>query len=330
MMVPDYGLIAEISLFSFGFSNAKNLALKIVSTFKLSSEQLSTQDHYDFGMRAVKSVISAAGNLKRTNPDLDEQLICLRAIQDVNVPKFLVDDLKLFNGIVSDLFPKVKKEEINYGILDTALRSNCIKAGLKDVDNFIHKCIQLYETTVVRHGLMLVGPAGGGKTQCYKMLQNAQTDLKGQQSPSGTFFCHTHTYVLNPKSITMGQLYGEFDLNTHEWESLSFTLWQYITISVRQSGTPSHFLANLFILAYMDSTVEELTSYIRSGHKSLRISINWRHYILYAPDKPHLCVACRITEVCSKTPNPRLESFKDDSYHLPRLLTGSWLILGMS
>ncbi|KAK3782184.1 hypothetical protein RRG08_032935 [Elysia crispata] len=217
MMVPDYGLISEISLFSFGFSNAKHLALKIVSTFKLSSEQLSSQDHYDFGMRAVKSVISAAGNLKRTYPDLDEQLICLRAIQDVNVPKFLVDDLKLFNGIVSDLFPDVQIEEVNYGSLDTSLRHNCTKAGLKDVDDFIHKCIQLYETTVVRHGLMLVGPAGGGKTQCYKMLQAAQTDLRGQKSPNLSSFCTTHTYVLNPKSITMGQLYGEFDLNTHEW-----------------------------------------------------------------------------------------------------------------
>ncbi|GFS18450.1 dynein heavy chain 1, axonemal [Elysia marginata] len=165
MMVPDYGLIAEISLFSFGFSNAKQLALKIVSTFKLSSEQLSTLDHYDFGMRAVKSVISAAGNLKRTNPEMDEQMICLRAIQDVNVPKFLADDLKLFHGIVSDLFPAVQKEEINYGILDLSLRHNCTKNGLKDVDDFIQKCIQLYETTVVRHGLMLVGPAGAGKTQ---------------------------------------------------------------------------------------------------------------------------------------------------------------------
>ncbi|KAL7406937.1 hypothetical protein ABVT39_000487 [Epinephelus coioides] len=217
MMVPDYAMIAEISLYSFGFSDAKVLSKKITSTFKLSSEQLSSQDHYDFGMRAVKTVISAAGNLKRENPDMNEELICLRAIQDVNVPKFLQDDLKLFNGIVSDLFPKTKQEPINYGTLEESMRNICSQKKLKDVDGYISKCIQLYETTVVRHGLMLVGPSGSGKTKCYEILGAAITALKGQPSVSGGVYEAVHIYVLNPKSITMGQLYGEYDLLTHEW-----------------------------------------------------------------------------------------------------------------
>uniref|UniRef100_A0A6I8PKH9 Dynein axonemal heavy chain 1 n=1 Tax=Ornithorhynchus anatinus TaxID=9258 RepID=A0A6I8PKH9_ORNAN len=217
MMVPDYTMIAEISLYSFGFGEAKVLARKITTTFKLSSEQLSSQDHYDFGMRAVKTVISAAGNLKRENPTMNEELICLRAIRDVNVPKFLMEDLKLFSGIVSDLFPKIKEEEVDYGILETAIRKACIKRHLKDVDGFLTKCIQLYETTVVRHGLMLVGPAGSGKSECYKVLASAMTSIQGQASIGGDLYEAVQYYILNPKSITMGQLYGEFDLLTHEW-----------------------------------------------------------------------------------------------------------------
>ncbi|OAD57478.1 Dynein heavy chain 1, axonemal [Eufriesea mexicana] len=165
MMVPDYALIAEISLFSYGFSDAKTLAGKITTTFKLSSEQLSTQDHYDFGMRAVKTVIAVAGNLKREQKDLNEQQICLRALRDVNVPKFLKDDLTLFSGIVSDLFPRLKEKHVDYGVLEAQIRATIVNMGLEEIDEFVRKVIQLYETTVVRHGLMLVGPTGSGKTK---------------------------------------------------------------------------------------------------------------------------------------------------------------------
>uniref|UniRef100_A0A7M4FAQ3 Dynein axonemal heavy chain 6 n=1 Tax=Crocodylus porosus TaxID=8502 RepID=A0A7M4FAQ3_CROPO len=216
MMVPNYALIAEVSL-SKGFESSKVLARKMTQMYKLCSEQLSQQDHYDFGMRAVKSVLVMAGSLKRENPDLNEDVVLIRALRDSNLPKFLADDALLFSGIISDLFPGVIIPDHDYGILQSTIIDVMLSQGLQPEDSMVHKVIQLYETMLVRHGVMLVGPTGGGKTTVYQVLAQSLGELHkaGEQNP---FYQPVKTYILNPKSITMGELYGEVNNLTLEWK----------------------------------------------------------------------------------------------------------------
>uniref|UniRef100_A0A8P4KSK9 AAA+ ATPase domain-containing protein n=1 Tax=Dicentrarchus labrax TaxID=13489 RepID=A0A8P4KSK9_DICLA len=182
MMVPNYALIAEVILYSEGFQSSKTLARKMTQMYKLCSEQLSQQDHYDFGMRAVKSVLVMAG------------------------------------GILSDLFPGVCIPEHDYGVLHSTILESLVKRNLQPLATMTKKVIQLYETMLVRHGVMLVGPTGGGKTTVYTILADTLETLHRTGHKAKNPFCQpVKTYVLNPKSVTMGELYGEVNTLTLEW-----------------------------------------------------------------------------------------------------------------
>ena len=85
--------------------------------YKLSREQLSKQYHYDFALRALKSVLVMAGQLKRTFSELPEDVVLMRALRDMNTPKFVYEDVPLFQGLISDLFPGLSADRVGEATL---------------------------------------------------------------------------------------------------------------------------------------------------------------------------------------------------------------------
>jgi dynein heavy chain, axonemal len=93
------------------------------------------------------------------------------------------------------------------------LKESILENNLQPAPTFLNKNIELYEMLCVRHGIMVVGPTGGGKSSNIRMLGTALTKLK-QKEVEGDKFEVVKIHHLNPKSVRMGELYGEFDSNT--------------------------------------------------------------------------------------------------------------------
>jgi len=162
------------------------------------------------------SSASAAGyNITNYSAEETEELLILKSIIDVNLPKFLADDIPLFHGIINDLFPDVALPPPSYADLQKCARKVLNKQKLQKRKKFMEKIIQLYDMIKCRHGLMLVGPANSGKTTTYRVLSDALT-LVSSEAPSFEEK-EVETYVINPKSITLAQLYGNYDAISQEF-----------------------------------------------------------------------------------------------------------------
>merc|ERR1719447_1391082 len=144
MTKPDMALIAEVMLFSQGFRSAEKLSRKIIPLFKLCKEQLSSQSHYDFGLRALKPVLASAGNVKRDRiqkireqnetsdmnidevaENLPEQEILVQSVCETMVPKLVAEDIPLLFSLLSDVFPGVQYTHSEMENLKAEIRKVC-------------------------------------------------------------------------------------------------------------------------------------------------------------------------------------------------------------
>ncbi|XP_054274165.1 dynein axonemal heavy chain 2 [Macrosteles quadrilineatus] len=214
MMVPDSMLIADILLFGEGFRDTRNLAKKVYTLFSLARQQLSKQDHYDFGLRGMVALLRYAGRKRRQHPNLPDEEVVLLAMKDMNLAKLTSDDLPLFNGITGDLFPGVVLFPIDYSVMITAIKQEMQEQSLQVTTFTLNKVIQLYETKTSRHSVMIVGRTGAAKSATWKVLQGTMGKLKAQGVPG---YEAVSEYPINPKALSLGELYGEYNLATSEW-----------------------------------------------------------------------------------------------------------------
>ncbi|XP_047613273.1 dynein axonemal heavy chain 9 isoform X3 [Phacochoerus africanus] len=213
MVVPDFELICEIMLVAEGFIEARLLARKFITLYQLCKELLSKQDHYDWGLRAIKSVLVVAGSLKRGDPDRPEDQVLMRSLRDFNIPKIVTDDMPVFMGLIGDLFPALdvpRRRDLNFEAL---VRKAVVELKLQAEDSFMLKVVQLEELLAVRHSVFVVGGAGTGKSQVLRSLHKTYQIMK--RRPVWT--------DLNPKAVTNDELFGIINPATREWKDGLFS-----------------------------------------------------------------------------------------------------------
>ncbi|KAI8967648.1 dynein heavy chain [Mycotypha africana] len=256
MTKPDRELIAQVMLYSQGFRTAETLASKVVPLFNLCAEQLSPQSHYDFGLRALKSVLVSAGNLKRDrlatvrqaiqsgeaekteyatiSESVPEQQLLISSIRETVEPKLVADDIPLLTSLLADVFPGVLYTPVNLDRLKDKLREVCEERRLVAGDAWMEKVIQLYQIQNIHHGLMMVGPSGSGKSSAWKTLLTALERVEGVEGIA---------YTIDPKAIPKDALYGTLDSTTREWTDGLFThILRKIVDNVRGESQKRHWI----------------------------------------------------------------------------------------
>jgi len=218
MMVPDFQMIMKVKLCSVGYEQFEMLSQKFFVLYNTSKEQLSAQKHYDWGLRNILAVLRTGGQTKRDNPTASESFLLYRTLREMNLSKMVAQDVPLFLSLLADLFPHLPPPpKADYPSLEAALVKAVENNKLVYHPNWVGKVLQLYDTTLVRHGIMLVGPSGGGKTQIFKNLRASLDVITGT----------VHKDVrLNPKAIRAQEMYGEMDPLSGEWTTGVFAaMW---------------------------------------------------------------------------------------------------------
>eukprot|EP00792_Barthelona_sp_PAP020_P005909 TRINITY_DN2847_c0_g1_i1.p1 TRINITY_DN2847_c0_g1~~TRINITY_DN2847_c0_g1_i1.p1 ORF type:complete len:3695 (-),score=1083.53 TRINITY_DN2847_c0_g1_i1:9-10742(-) len=273
MIKPSLHKIIQNLLFleNYSLEYLPSLTARTVFFFTVVSNQLSPQNHYDWGLRSLKTIIAMAGRLMRnrktkmkqrlleedpelanmTDEDIRDKIqiseqeqsdLIVQAIRMSTVAKLTADDLKTFDQLLRDIFPNVGDEQkltSNEKIEMVLNEYTFDKLGLTKSPAQVHKVLQVWNNVTQRMGVCIVGPSLSGKTTVWKLLTETLR------------FCgiDCHIDVISPKSMPRQKLLGNMDLDTREWED------GVLTASGRRAQKR---IASLSHLPFASDVIEDL------------------------------------------------------------------------
>ncbi|XP_044749353.1 cytoplasmic dynein 2 heavy chain 1 [Coccinella septempunctata] len=216
MTHPNHELIAKSLLFCEGYQSADLIGKKLIEVFSLASKLLSKQQHYDWGLRAIKTVLTGCGrtkksfvrNSKNTNIDTAVEIsLAVNVLRADTLSKLTFSDSWKFENIIQQVFREVDIQNIVDERLVRALEESFVELGLVPNERQLKKCVELYGQLKQRMGVAIVGPPSSGKSTIRNLLRKALLKM-GE---------NVNQNVFNPKSITKNQLLGQVDSNTRQW-----------------------------------------------------------------------------------------------------------------
>lgn len=296
VMVPDLVLICENMLMAEGFTQAKILASKFYGLYSLLGQLLSKQMHYDWGLRAVKSVLCVAGAFKRAEPDIPEIDLLMRALRDFNIPKIVAEDTVIFFGLLGDLFPRdspnvdvrndpPRKRDME---LESMVQGASEAIGNSPRPDFMLKVVQLSELLAIRHCVFVMGPPSCGKTETWKTLKKAR-EIMGTPM---------EVQDLNPKSVSTNELYGYIVLKTREWkDGLLSRIMRDLGSRRRDNGDEDNNPKWIILDGDLDANWIESMNSVMDDNRMLTLASNER-----IPLKTHMRMIFEIRDLVYATP----------------------------
>nr|XP_040568861.1 cytoplasmic dynein 2 heavy chain 1-like [Lepeophtheirus salmonis] len=308
MSKPDNELIAEITLYSEGFQDAKNLGHKLVNVFNMSEKLLSKQHHYDWGLRALKTVLKGCGSTLQRCGGLSEAEIIVSVLRLNTMSKLTFHDTNRFNGLVGDIFTNVNIKQEEDEELKGAILQSISEMGLNCNDTQVSKVIELKEQLKQRMGVVVVGPSGSGKTTILKILLRSLTKL-GQK-----IIKHT----INPKAIHRNKLLGYTDLDTREWNNGVLT-----KAAIQAVNEPVETTSWIVLDGDIDPEWVESLNSVLDDNRLLTLPSGWR--IQFGPNVNFIFETHNLIYASPATISRLGIIFLSDDDANVKLLVSSWL-----